>query len=133
MIKRIDHVAIVVSDLEAALSFWRDALGLTLARVTTVSDQESEVAFMPTGESEVELVRPTTTSSGVARYLTKHGPGLHHVCFEVDDLDALLSDLKAKGVRLITETPQVSADGKRLAFIHPSSAQGVLVELYELP
>lgn len=131
-IKRIDHIAIVVSDLEAALSFWRDALGLEMARLEEAPEQQSEIAFLPSGESLVELVRPTTDDSGVARYLQKRGPGLHHICFEVEDLEASLAELKAKGVRLINETPLAGEDGKKLAFIHPESANGVLVELYEL-
>jgi methylmalonyl-CoA/ethylmalonyl-CoA epimerase len=131
-IKRIDHIAIVVSDLEAALSFWRDALGLEMARLEEAPEQQSEIAFLPSGESLVELVRPTTDDSGVARYLQKRGPGLHHICFEVENLEASLAELKAKGVRLINETPLAGEDGKKLAFIHPESANGVLVELYEL-
>jgi methylmalonyl-CoA/ethylmalonyl-CoA epimerase len=132
MIKRIDHIAIVVADIDAALGFWRDALGLGLAHVEEVPDQAAAVAFLPTGESEVELVRPTTTTSGLARYLAKRGPGIHHLCFEVDDIEAMLDQLKQKGVRLIDETPKTGAGGKRFAFIHPESTHGVLVELYEL-
>ena len=131
-IKRIDHIAIVVEDMDAALGFWRDMLGLPLDHVEDVPDQKSLIAFMPTGGSEVELVKPTTDDSGVARYLQKRGPGIHHICFEVEDIDAALSELKEKGVKLINETPLDGSGGKRLAFIHPSSANGVLVELYEL-
>lgn len=132
MIKRIDHIAIVVEDIEAALGFWRDALGLELTHVEDVPDQESAVAFLPTGESEVELVKPTTSTSGVARYLAKRGPGIHHICFEVEDIGATLAALKARGVRLIDETPKIGTGGKQIAFIHPESTHGVLVELYEL-
>jgi len=130
-IKRIDHIAIVVADIDAALGFWREALGLELDHVEDVPEQKSIVAFLPTGGSEVELVKPTTDDSGVARYLQKRGPGMHHICFEVDDIEAILAVLKGKGVRLINETPITSADGKKLAFIHPESTYGVLVELYE--
>ena len=132
-VKRIDHVAIVVEDLETALGFWRDTLGLDLDHVEEVPDQKSSVAFMPTGGSEIELVRPTTGDSGIARYLQKRGPGIHHICFEVEDLEAALAELKGKGVKLINEEPLAGSGGKKLAFIHPSSANGVLVELYELP
>ena|SRR3990172_1547046 len=132
-IKRIDHVAIVVHDLEAALGFWRDALGLELQAVEDVPEQQALVAFLPVGESEVELVKPTTGDSGVARYLEKRGPGMHHVCLEVDDIQAALDRLREKGVRLINETPLSGSGGKKIAFIHPESAHGVLVELYELP
>lgn len=132
-IKRVDHIAIVVDDIEAALGFWRDALGLELQRVEEVPEQKSMIAFLPVGESEVELVKPTTSDSGVARYLEKRGPGMHHICLEVDDIDAALAMLTEKGVRLINETPLNGSGGKRLAFIHPESTHGVLVELYELP
>ncbi len=133
MIKRIAHVAIVVEDLEASLAFWRDALGLPLAHVENVPEEQATVAFLPTSESEVELVKPSTDTSGVARFLAKRGPGLHHICFEVDDLAATLAQLKAKGLRLIDETPKLGAGGKKIAFVHPESTHGVLVELYELP
>lgn len=132
MIKRIDHIAIVVDDIDAALDFWRDTLGLELTHVEAVPEQQSAVAFLPTGDSEVELVKPTTSNSGVARYLAKRGPGIHHICFEVDDIAATLAALKVRGVRLIDETPHIGTGGKRVAFVHPESTQGVLIELYEL-
>jgi methylmalonyl-CoA/ethylmalonyl-CoA epimerase len=131
-IKRIDHIAVVVDDIDTALSFWRDMLGLPLDHVEDVPEQKSMVAFLPTGGSEVELLKPTTDDSGVARFLQKRGPGIHHICFEVEDLDGCLAELKAKDVKLINETALEGSGGKRLAFIHPSSANGVLVELYEL-
>lgn len=131
-IKRIDHVAIVVDDIEEALLFWRSALGLTLEHVEEVPDQEAVVAFLPTGNTEVELVRPTTADSGIARFLDKYGPGVHHICFEVDDIEAVLNSLRAQGLRLINEDPVIGTGGKRIAFIHPESTHGVLVELYEL-
>ena len=130
-IKRIDHIAIVVDDIQTSLGFWQEALGLKLAGVEEVSEQKSVVAFLPTGDSEVELVKPTTDDSGVARFLEKRGPGMHHICFEVDGLQTILDELKAKGVRLINETAVIGAGGNRIAFIHPESTQGVLVELYE--
>ncbi len=133
MIKRIDHIAIAVPDLEASLGFWRDTLGLNLSHVEDVPEQQASIAFLPTGGSEVELVQPTTSDSGLARYLNKRGPGIHHICFEVDDIVQTLADLKARGVRLIDETPKAGPGGKKLAFVHPESANGVLVELYELP
>jgi methylmalonyl-CoA/ethylmalonyl-CoA epimerase len=130
-IKKINHVAIVVPDIEAALSFWRDALGLELSHVEDMPEQESVVAFLPLGESEVELVEPTTDTSGLARYLAKRGPGMHHLCFEVDDIEATLARLKDQGVQLINEEPTVGAGGRKIAFVHPKSTGGVLVELYE--
>ncbi len=133
MIKRIDHVAVVVPDVEGALNFWRDGLGLELARLEEVPEQESLVAFLPSGQSEVELIKPTTETSGVAKYLAKRGPGLHHLCFEVDDLRAMLARLKARGVELIDVEPQTLRDGRQYAFVHPRATGGVLVELYQLP
>jgi len=130
-IKRIDHIALVVEDIESTLSFWRDALGLELAHIEDVPAQKSLVAFLPVGESEIELVRPTTDDSGVARYLQKRGPGMHHISLEVDDIAGMLAQLKAKGVRLINETPVPGAGGMQIAFIHPESTSGVLVELYQ--
>lgn len=131
-IKGIDHIAIVVDDIESALGFWRDVLGLELDHVEEVPEQQSLVTFLPVGGSEIELVEPTSDDSGVARYLKKHGPGMHHICLQVEALESTLAELKAKGVHLINETPLEGSGGKRLAFIHPKSTQGVLVELYEL-
>jgi methylmalonyl-CoA/ethylmalonyl-CoA epimerase len=131
-IRRIDHVAILVDDIEAALRFWRDGLNLRLAHVEDVPEQESVVAFLPAGDGEIELVKPTTADSGVARFLEKHGPGMHHICFEVEDLGEALGRLGAQGVRLVNPEPVVGTGGKRIAFIHPESAHGVLVELYEM-
>ncbi|MGA2821509.1 MAG: methylmalonyl-CoA epimerase [Anaerolineales bacterium] len=128
----MDHVAMVVEDIEAALVFWRDVLGLPLSHVEDVADQEAAVAFLPLDGSEVELAKPTTEGSGIARYLQKRGPGIHHVCFEVDDLEAMLERLKAAGVRLIHEEPVIGTGGKKIAFLHPQSTHGVLVELYQL-
>ena len=132
-VKRIDHIAILVDDLEQPLSFWREALGLELSHVTDVPAEMAQIAFLPVGDSEVELVRPTTSDSGLARFLEKRGPGMHHVCLEVDDIDGMLAQLKAKGVQLINEQARTGVGGKRYAFVHPKSANGVMVELYELP
>jgi methylmalonyl-CoA/ethylmalonyl-CoA epimerase len=132
-ITRIDHIAILVDNISAPLAFWRDALGMEVTHVKDIPAEAAQIAFLPTGGSEIELVRPTTDDSGLAKYLAKRGPGMHHVCLEVDDLEGMLAQLKAKGIQLINETPKVSADGKKYAFIHPKSAFGVMVELYELP
>lgn len=128
---KINHIGIAVPDIETALSFWRDALGLKLDHVEEVARQKSKVAFLPVGESEIELVAPTAEDSTMTKYLADRGPGIHHLCLEVDDIDAALSDLKSKGVRLINETP-VEEPGRRMAFIHPKSTGGVLLELYEV-
>lgn len=130
-VKRIHHVAVVVGDMEPALSFWRDALGIELQELRDVPAEASQVAFLPLSGSEVELVRPTTGDSGIARYLEKRGPGMHHLCLEVDDIDGMLAQLGARGVRLINAEARTGADGKRYAFIHPESTGGVLVELYQ--
>jgi methylmalonyl-CoA/ethylmalonyl-CoA epimerase len=132
MIKRIHHIAMVVDDIEGALKFWQDALGLKVTHQAEVPEQQTQVAFLPVGEGEVELVKPTTETSGMAKYLAKRGPGIHHICVEVDNIAEMLSQLKAKGVRLIDETARSGADGKKYAFVHPESTKGVLVELYEL-
>ncbi len=131
-IKSINHVAVVVEDMDKALTFWRDALGLDLHELRDVPAEKSQIAFLPLENSELELVVPTTDDSGIAKYLSKRGPGMHHLCLEVDDIEAMLAQLKSKGVRLINEEPRTGADGKRYAFIHPESASGVLVELYQL-
>lgn len=129
-VKKINHVAIVVQDIDAALAFWLDQLGLELDHIEAVPSQSSKVAFIPVGGSEVELVQPTDPDTGLGKYLEKRGEGMHHLCVEVDDIEAMLADLKEKGVRLIDETP-VDLPGRRMAFIHPKAANGVLVELYE--
>jgi len=131
-VKQINHVAVVVDDMDKALSFWRDALGLDLHEVRDVPAEKSQVAFLPLAGSEVELVQPTSDDSGIARYLAKRGAGMHHICLEVDDIEGMLAQLQAKGVRLINEEPRTAADGKKYAFIHPESTSGVLVELYQI-
>jgi methylmalonyl-CoA/ethylmalonyl-CoA epimerase len=129
---RIDHVAIVVGEIDSALHFWRDALGLEVTHVEDVPEWQSVVAFLPTGESEVELVKPTTKGSGVSRYLKKQGPGIHHICFQVDDIEACIAKLMEHEVHLVNYEPVIGTGGKRIAFVHPDSTHGVLIELYEL-
>ncbi len=131
-VKRIDHIALVVEDMDEALGFWHEALGLPLSHMENVASEHSIVAFLPAKESEVELVSPTDDQSGVARFLNKRGPGMHHICFEVYDIEATMAHLKERGVRLINEKPEIGTGGKKIAFIHPESTHGVLVELYEL-
>jgi len=132
-LKRLDHIAVLVKDLDQALSFWQDQLGLTLDHVEKIDSMEVKIAFLPLGDSEIELVQPTTADSGLAKYLKKRGPGLHHICIEVENINTMLGELKEKGVRLIDGEPVTMDDGRKLAFLHPKSAGGVLVELYELP
>ncbi|GAB4503086.1 MAG: VOC family protein [Anaerolineales bacterium] len=130
-VESIHHVAVVVDDMEQALSFWRDALGIPLHELRDVPAEQSRVAFLPLQGTEVELVLPTSAESGLARYLAKRGPGMHHICLQVDDLTGMLAHLKTCGVRLINEEPRAAADGRQYAFIHPESTGGVLVELYQ--
>jgi methylmalonyl-CoA/ethylmalonyl-CoA epimerase len=132
-IKRIDHIAIVIEDIETSLSFWRDALGLDVTHIEDIPAEQSQIVFLPLGNSEIELVKPTSEDSGLSRYLGKRGPGMHHICLEVDDIEAMMSQLKSKGIQLIQESPSVGLGGRKYAFIHPKSSSGVLVELYELP
>ncbi|MDF1519566.1 MAG: methylmalonyl-CoA epimerase [Brevefilum sp.] len=130
-IKKVNHIAIVVENIENALAFWQGQLGLTLDHIEEVPSQASKVAFLPVGEGEVELVEPTNPDSGLAKYLEKRGEGMHHLCFQVDDIEAMLDLMKEKDVRLINERP-VDLPGRRMAFIHPKAANGVLIELYEI-
>jgi methylmalonyl-CoA/ethylmalonyl-CoA epimerase len=133
MIKSINHVAVVVEDLDAALTFWRDGLGLTLRKTEHNPAEQVEIAFLPVGDAQIELLKPTDPDSGIGRYLDKRGQGMHHLCVEVDDIEAVLARLAAHGIELINETPRVREEGTRYAFVHPRSASGVLVELYENP
>jgi len=131
-VKAVNHVAVVVDDMEKSLSFWRDALGISLHELRDVPAEKSQVAFLPLAGSEIELVKPTSDDSGIAKYLAKRGPGMHHICVEVDDMEGMLAQLKSKGIRLINEEPRLAADGKKYAFVHPESTGGVLVELYQV-
>jgi len=130
---KINHIAIVVEDVNTALSFWRDALGLPLQHTERNEGEAVEIAFLPTGESEIELIAPITPDSGVAKYMAKKGAGLHHLCLEVDDIVAKLEHLKSHSIELINDTPKTRPDGTQYAFVHPKSTGGVLLELYELP
>jgi len=132
-VKRIDHIAILVDDMEKTLGFWSQALGMEVSDIQDVPTEAAQIAFLPTGGSEIELVRPTTDDSGLAKYLEKRGPGMHHVCLEVDDIAGMLQQLEGQGIQLINDQPRTAADGRKYAFIHPKSTNGVLVELYEIP
>lgn len=129
---RINHLAVVVEDVEKSLAFWRDGLGLSLGGdVEDVPAEEVKVAFLNLGDSHIELVQPTTEDSGIAKYLAKRGQGMHHICLEVSDIEATLRELSKKGYDLINDTPR-ERDGKKYAFVHPKSTGGVLLELYEV-
>jgi methylmalonyl-CoA/ethylmalonyl-CoA epimerase len=130
-VKKINHVAVVVEDIQTSLPFWQEALGIELKKIEDIPAQKAKVAFFPVGEGEIELVQPTDPESGTGKFLKEKGSGLHHLCLEVDDIRGMLAQLKEKGVRLINEVP-LEMDGRKIAFVHPKSASGVLVELYEL-
>jgi methylmalonyl-CoA/ethylmalonyl-CoA epimerase len=127
---RVHHVAVVVADLEAALGFWRDMLGLPVELVLPIEHDRVTIAFLPVGESRIELVMPTDDTTGVARFLANKGEGFHHVCFEVDNLTESLMRLEIDGVELIDTAPRRGAEGP-VAFLHPRACHGVLVELIE--
>jgi methylmalonyl-CoA epimerase len=129
---RVHHVAVVVRDLEAALAFYRDKLRLELDVVMPIDTDGVKIGFLPVGESSIELVQPTRADTGVARFLESRGEGFHHVCLEVDDLGAELERLAADGIEMIDAAPRRGAEGP-VAFIHPRSCHGVLVELIEAP
>ena len=125
----LDHVGIAVRDLQAALAFFRDGLGLEVHAAEEVVSQHVRAYFMPAGESALELLEATAPESPIARYVEKRGPGLHHITLRVDDIASALDQLKHRGIRLIDDRPRPGAEGSTVAFIHPSSAHGVLVEL----
>ena len=125
----LDHIGIAVSDLNAALAFYRDALGLEIEAPEDVISQRVRARFVPVGSVSLELLEATAPDSPIAKYVDKRGPGLHHITLRVDDIAAALAQLKARGVRLIDDAPREGAHGALVAFIHPSSAHGVLVEL----
>jgi methylmalonyl-CoA/ethylmalonyl-CoA epimerase len=129
-VKRIDHIAIVVRNLASALAVYRDALGLELKQELTVGEQGVNIAFLPSGDSQIELLEPISPDTVIGRYLAKRGEGLHHICLEVDDIEAAMAQMKAQGISLIDETPKRGAHGK-IAFIHPKGTHGVLVELLQ--
>lgn len=126
---RLDHIGIAVANLDEALAFYRDALGLEVSVPHDVPTERVRTTFVPVGGPALELLEPTAPDSIVARFLERRGPGIHHITLLVDDLEAVLERLRARGVRLLDETPRAGAHGSRVAFVHPSSAHGVLVEL----
>ena len=125
----IQHLGVAVESIDDALAFWRDALGLELKEVEVVEDQGVRVAMLPIGESRIELLEATARETPVGKFLAKRGPGIHHLCVEVDDINAKLDELRAHGARLIDDRPRIGAGGALVAFVHPSSTGGVLIEL----
>jgi methylmalonyl-CoA/ethylmalonyl-CoA epimerase len=128
---KIDHLGIATREIAETLEFWRDALGLHLHDIEEVPDQKVRVAMLDLGESRVELLEPTSPDSPIAKFLEKRGPGIHHVAVGVDDIYATLDRLRNQGARLIDESPRPGAGGSLVAFVHPSTANGVLLELVQ--
>ncbi len=128
---KLEHIGIATRELDEALGFWRDALGLEVAEIEEVSEQGVRVAMLPIGETRVELLEPTRDDSPIAKFLEKRGAGIHHIAVRVDDIRQALESLKQRGARLIDETPRIGAGNCLIAFVHPSSAGGVLIELVE--
>lgn len=128
---KINHLGIATKGIDEALKFWEDALGLENVHTEVVEDQKVRVAMLPIGESRVELLEPTSDDSPISKFLEKRGGGIHHIAIDVDDIDASLAQLKAKGMRLIDETPRIGAEGCLVAFVHPASTDGVLLELVQ--
>ncbi len=131
MIKKIDHIGIAVKDMAAAKEFYEKVLGLKVTAEEVVEEQKVKVAFIPTGDSEVELLESTTPDGPIAKFIEKNGEGIQHIAFRVDNLEAELTRLKELGVRLIDEKPRRGAGGAKIAFLHPKSTFGTLVELCE--
>jgi len=127
MLKKIHHVGVVVPNLEQAMSFWRDLLGLRLTKSQTVQDQGVKAALLQVGESEIELLEPLSPDNGVGKFLAKRGGGLHHVCFETENVERELERAKAKGIQLIDQKPRAGLAGM-ICFLHPKATRGVLVE-----
>lgn len=130
---KVDHIGIATRQIDEALALWRDALGLEIGSTEEVTEQGVRVAMLPIGESHIELLEPLSENSPVGKFLEKRGPGIHHVAVSVADICAALAKLKENGARLIDETPRMGARGCLVAFVHPSSANGVLLELVQHP
>ncbi len=128
---KIDHLGIATKNIEDALGFWSDALGLDVSHTEIVEEQKVRVAMLPIGETRIELLEPTSADSPISKFLEKRGGGIHHIAIEVADIEKSLAKLKEKGMRLIDENPRLGAEGCRIAFVHPSSTNGVLLELVE--
>ena len=128
---KIDHLGIAVSSIDAKKNFWTEVLGLALEGTETIQEQKVTTAFLPVGESEVELLESTSQDGPVAKYIEKRGEGIQHVAFRVENIEEALAELKAKGIALIDQTPRIGAGGAKIAFLHPKATSGVLVELCE--
>ncbi|MFN2388411.1 MAG: methylmalonyl-CoA epimerase [Actinomycetota bacterium] len=133
MLDRIEHIALAVTDLDQAVAHYRDVWGVEVSHRERVDDQGVEEAMLPLGDSHLQLLAPTSADTTVARFIERHGEGLHHIAYEVDDLPAALEELARKGVRLIDERPRRGGRGHMVAFVHPADNHGLLVELIQRP
>ncbi|HQA65591.1 MAG TPA: methylmalonyl-CoA epimerase [Bacillota bacterium] len=131
LVSKIDHIGIAVSNLDEAVKLYRDVLGLELHGTEVVPEQKVRVAFLPVGDTEVELLESTSAEGPIAKFIEAKGQGIQHIAFRVDDIEAALEEMKAKGMRLIDEKPRYGAGGAKIAFLHPKSTGGVLIELCE--
>lgn len=129
MVKKVDHIGIAVKNLEATLKFYEETLGLKSTGTEVVEDQKVKVAFLPIGDTEVELLESTTDDGTIAKFILKNGEGIQHMAYRVDDIEAAIAEMKEKGVRMIDEKPRYGAGGAQIAFCHPKSTSGVLIEL----
>lgn len=129
--KKIDHIGIAVNNLEEALKLYVDMMGFEVECCEVVEEQKAKVAFIPIGDTHIELLESTDPSGPIAKSIEKRGEGIHHLAFEVDDIEKSLASLKEKGARLIDEVPRIGAGGKKIAFVHPKSTAGVLLEITE--
>jgi methylmalonyl-CoA/ethylmalonyl-CoA epimerase len=128
---KLDHIGIAVNSIDDKLKVWQNILGLKLEAIEEVPDQKVKVAVLPVGDVNIELLEPLGEESTVRKFIDKRGEGLHHLCFEVDDIEEVLSDMQAHGVALIDQKPRIGASGKKIAFVHPKNTGGVLIELTE--
>lgn len=132
MLTKINHIGIAVKSLDETIPFYRDSLGMAFAGIEEVAEQKVRVAMLQIGETKIELLEPTADESPVARFLEKNGPGIHHIAYEVADIEAAIATLMASGIRMVDEKPRHGAHGTRIAFIHPKSSLGVLTELCQI-
>lgn len=132
MLEKINHIGIAVQSLTDAIPFYRDNLGMAFMGTEEVAEQKVTVAFFQIGESKIELLEPTAEDSPVAKFIEKNGPGIHHIAYEVEDIEAAIARLTADGARMIDSVPRTGAHGARIAFIHPKTSRGVLTELCQM-
>jgi len=128
---KINHLGIATKEIQEALRFWEESLGLKNVHTEVVEEQKVKVAMLPIGETRIELLEPTDSDSPISKFLEKRGGGIHHIAIEVDDINEVLERLKSNGVKLIDQVPRIGAEGCLIAFVHPSSTNGVLLELVQ--